>query len=64
MFRKPARTETVDEVIYDAEGKYVEPAYITEARKRAKEYLGTKWVLHPDNAAVKKAAKPNTLGRK
>jgi len=31
-----------------------EAPYISEARKKAKEYLGSKWLLHPDNAAKKK----------
>lgn len=63
MFSKFFKTEPeVADAPVDDE-KYVEPAYITEARKRAKEYLGAKWVLHPDNAAVKKQVEPNTLGR-
>ena len=57
----PKTTEVA--VVADTDEKYVEPAYITEARKKAKEYLGPKWVLHPDNAAVKKQVEPNTLGR-
>ena len=51
-------------VVEKPEEKYVEPAYMAEARQRAKEYLGTKWVLHPDNAAVKKVVEPNILGRR
>lgn len=43
--------------------RYVEPEYITLSRQRAKEYLGSKWVLHPDNAAAKKEVTLNTLGK-
>jgi hypothetical protein len=50
----------VEEIVDE---KYVEPEYITLSRKKAKEYLGPKWVLHPDNAAVKKPVELNTLGK-
>ena len=63
MFSKFFPKLTKVTVVEKPEEKYVEPAYMTEARQRAKEYLGAKWVLHPDNAAVKKHVEPNTLGK-
>ena len=63
MFSKIFSKVTEVTVVEKPEEKYVEPAYITEARQRAKEYLGAKWDLHPDNAAVKKHVEPNTLGK-
>ena len=63
MFSKFFPKLTKVTVVEKPEEKYVELACMTEARQRAKEYLGAKWDLHPDNAAVKKHVEPNTLGK-